>query len=61
MLGSALYLYGTTGPQYGQASVALNGQVVAPHVNLTVSVVHRSEGLIPVTVEYAISAHLVLD
>ncbi|KAK8844013.1 hypothetical protein IAR55_006806 [Kwoniella newhampshirensis] len=33
--GSAIYLYGTIGPDYGLASVSVNGQVVAPSLNLT--------------------------
>lgn len=36
MTGSAIYLYGPVGPDFGSASVLLNGQVVAPAVNLTV-------------------------
>ncbi|WWC98039.1 hypothetical protein V866_004928 [Kwoniella sp. B9012] len=33
--GSAVYVYGTVGPDYGSASISLNGQVVAPSLNLT--------------------------
>ncbi|WVQ93156.1 hypothetical protein IAU59_000220 [Kwoniella sp. CBS 9459] len=33
--GSAMYVYGTVGPDYGSASIAMNGQVVAPALNLS--------------------------
>ncbi|WWC63966.1 uncharacterized protein I303_106572 [Kwoniella dejecticola CBS 10117] len=33
--GSAVYIYGTVGPDYGSASVSLNGQMVASSLNLT--------------------------
>ncbi|WWC91159.1 uncharacterized protein L201_006100 [Kwoniella dendrophila CBS 6074] len=33
--GTAVYIYGTVGPDYGFASVSLNGQLVAPSLNLT--------------------------
>ncbi|RXK38482.1 hypothetical protein M231_04247 [Tremella mesenterica] len=33
--GSAIYLYGPVGPDYGSASITLNGDVVAGHLNLT--------------------------
>ncbi|OCF39411.1 hypothetical protein I317_06785 [Kwoniella heveanensis CBS 569] len=33
--GSAMYVYGTVGPDYGSASVAMNGNVIAPALNLT--------------------------
>ncbi|OCF79151.1 hypothetical protein I204_01098 [Kwoniella mangroviensis CBS 8886] len=33
--GSAVYVYGTVGPDYGSASLSLNGQIVAPSLNLT--------------------------
>jgi hypothetical protein len=36
-LGTALYLYGMIGPDHGSASVEVDGQIVAPHLNLTVS------------------------
>lgn len=32
-----MYVYGTVGPDYGSASLSLNGQMVAPNLNLTVS------------------------
>ncbi|WWD06813.1 hypothetical protein V865_004908 [Kwoniella europaea PYCC6329] len=33
--GSSVYVYGKVGPDYGSASISLNGQVVAPSLNLT--------------------------
>ncbi|ORY33124.1 hypothetical protein BCR39DRAFT_332826 [Naematelia encephala] len=33
--GSAIHVYGTVGPDYGSASVLLNGQTVATAINLT--------------------------
>ncbi|WRT69125.1 uncharacterized protein IL334_006109 [Kwoniella shivajii] len=33
--GSAIYLYGMVGPDYGSASISLNGQMVAPNLNFT--------------------------
>ncbi|KAK4683860.1 hypothetical protein P7C73_g6355, partial [Tremellales sp. Uapishka_1] len=33
--GSAVYLYGDVGPDYGKASLALNGQTIVPSMNLT--------------------------
>lgn len=33
--GSAMYLYGPVGPDYGSASIALNGHIVTPRLNLT--------------------------
>ncbi|KAK1922635.1 hypothetical protein DB88DRAFT_495781 [Papiliotrema laurentii] len=33
--GSAVYLYGTVGPDHGSASVTLNGELVATRMNLT--------------------------
>ena len=41
MSGSAVYIYGVVGPDHGSASVSLDGQTVAPHVNLTVSPTFR--------------------
>lgn len=31
-----MFIYGPVGPDYGTASVTLNGQIVAPSLNLTV-------------------------
>ncbi|WWC73031.1 uncharacterized protein I206_106996 [Kwoniella pini CBS 10737] len=33
--GSAVYIYGTVGPDYGLASISLNGQIVVASLNLT--------------------------
>ncbi|WVQ81145.1 hypothetical protein IAT38_003267 [Cryptococcus sp. DSM 104549] len=33
--GSAIYLYGTVGPEYSLAEVTLNGEIVAPSMNLS--------------------------
>jgi hypothetical protein len=33
--GSAVYLYGSVGPDHGSASIALNGDIVVPLMNLT--------------------------
>ena len=37
LIGYGIYLYGMVGPGYGSASVQLDGQTVAPSLNLTVS------------------------
>nr|XP_031861551.1 uncharacterized protein CI109_003155 [Kwoniella shandongensis]KAA5528623.1 hypothetical protein CI109_003155 [Kwoniella shandongensis] len=33
--GSAIYLYGTVGPDFGQASISMNGQTIVSPLNLT--------------------------
>lgn len=35
MKGSAIYVYGTVGPDHGSASITLNGNLVASGMNLT--------------------------
>ena len=37
VLGSAVYVYGTVGPDYGSASINLDGRLIAPNMNLGVS------------------------
>ncbi len=37
-----MFIYGPVGPDYGAASVTLNGQIVAPSLNLTVRLVFNS-------------------
>jgi hypothetical protein len=37
-LGSAVYLYGNVGPDYGSATVSLNDKVAESSINLTVSI-----------------------
>lgn len=41
-----MYLYGSVGPNYGQASVALNGQTVEDNVDLTVGDNSRVRGCV---------------
>jgi hypothetical protein len=41
-----MYLYGSVGPNSGQASVALNGQVVEDNLNLTVGDDSRVRGCV---------------
>jgi hypothetical protein len=48
MSGSAVYLYGNVGPDYGSATISVNDQVVESSINLTVS--HLSPSIVDLMV-----------
>jgi hypothetical protein len=62
MSGSAVYLYGNVGPDYGSATISVNDQVVESSINLTVS--HLSPSIVDLMVvplAYAVRVAVVPD